>query len=179
MTDGIRWRLLTTICRFVRSLLGIQISLKMKRLLFAFCMSVAFSSLSAQTAASPVRPTGENEVLLLKETNYNFGRIAQGKPVTHIFEVVNTSKEPLLIENVQASCGCTTPEWSKEPIAPGASSKITVGYNAAAEGEFEKSISIFYKNGKMKTVLIRGNVWKAPDQSAPLNSSLTLIKNLN
>lgn len=153
----------------------------MKRLLFAFCMAIAFSSLSAQTAVSsaPAQSDKENDVLSLKETNYNFGRIAQGKPVTHIFEVVNTGKEPLLIENVQASCGCTTPEWSKEPIAPGASSKITVGYNAAAEGEFEKSISIFYKNGKMKTVLIRGNVWKAPDQSAPLNSSLTLIKNLN
>ncbi len=120
---------------------------------------------------------GKEDKLMLKETAFDFGKIAQGKPVTHIFEVVNTGNETMILENVQASCGCTTPEWSKDPIAPGATQKITVGYNAATEGPFEKSITVFYNKGQMKTILIKGNVWKTPDQSAPKNNSIAIFKN--
>lgn len=119
------------------------------------------------------------DVLLLKETRYDFGKIQQGKPVTHIFEVVNTGKEPLQIENVQASCGCTTPEWSHDPIAPGASKKITIGYNAATKGEFEKPITIFYNSGKTKLLYIKGEVWETPADPAPANASVQLLKNIN
>lgn len=119
------------------------------------------------------------DVLLLKETRYDFGKIQQGKPVTHIFEVVNTGKEPLQIENVQASCGCTTPEWSHDPIAPGAAKKITVGYNAAAKGAFEKTITVFYNSGKTKLLYIKGEVWETPADPAPANASVQLLKNIN
>ncbi|HRN56586.1 MAG TPA: DUF1573 domain-containing protein [Agriterribacter sp.] len=119
------------------------------------------------------------DVLLLKETRYDFGKIQQGKPVTHIFEVVNTGKEPLQIENVQASCGCTTPEWSHDPIAPGTTKKITVGYNAAAKGKFEKAITIFYNAGKTKLLYIKGEVWETPADPAPANASVQLLKNIN
>lgn len=119
------------------------------------------------------------DVLLLKETRYDFGKIQQGKPVTHIFEVVNTGKEPLQIENVQASCGCTTPEWSHDPIAPGATKKITVGYNAAAKGAFEKTITVFYNSGKTKLLYIKGEVWETPADPAPANASVQLLKNIN
>ena len=119
------------------------------------------------------------DVLLLKETRYDFGKIQQGKPVTHIFEVVNTGKEPLQIENVQASCGCTTPEWSHDPIAPGATKKITIGYNAATKGEFEKLITIFYNSGKTKLLYIKGDVWETPANPAPANASVQLLKNIN
>src|SRR5471030_2420600 len=78
----------------------------------------------------------KEEVLQLKETSYSFGKIPQGRPVIHVFQIVNTGKQPLLLENVQASCGCTTPEWSRESIAPGATVPIKVGYNAYAEGHF-------------------------------------------
>ena len=119
------------------------------------------------------------DVLLLKETRYDFGKIQQGKPVTHIFEVVNTGKEPLQIENVQASCGCTTPEWSHDPIAPGATKKITVGYNAAVKGTFEKPVTIFYNSGKTKLLYIKGEVWETPADPAPANASVQLLKNIN
>ena len=87
-------------------------SFKMKKfftLFFAIAIAVV---LNAQTTASP-------EVISVKETEFNFGTIPQGKPVYHFFEVTNTGKDPMIISNVQTSCGCTTPEWSKEPIAPG------------------------------------------------------------
>jgi hypothetical protein len=121
----------------------------------------------------------KTDVLALKENSFSFGKIPQGRPVTHVFEVVNTGKEAIALENVQASCGCTTPEWSREPIAPGTSQKITVGYNAATEGMFEKSITIFYNKGQMKMITIKGEVWKTPDQPAPKNNSIAIFKSLN
>jgi hypothetical protein len=119
------------------------------------------------------------EAISLKETSFNFGTIPQGKPVYHSFEVFNTGKTPMVISNVQTSCGCTTPEWTKEPIAPGGSKIIKVGYNAAAEGHFEKFITIIYNQNLTKQVKITGTVWKAPEGSAPANSSISLLKQKN
>jgi hypothetical protein len=90
---------------------------------------------------------------------------------------VNKSNTPIVLENVLASCGCTTPEWSKEPIAPGATTLIKVGYNAAAEGAFNKNVTVQIAGGQVQTINITGNVYRTPATSAPLNSSLTLLKN--
>jgi len=120
-----------------------------------------------------------NDVLQLKETQFNFGKIPQAKPVTHNFIIVNTGDSALLLENVQASCGCTTPEWSKSPILPGAESIIKIGYNAASEGSFEKSITIFHNKGLIKTIVIKGEVFKTPEKPAPLNSSLIFLNKIN
>ena len=121
----------------------------------------------------------EDNILKLKETEHNFSKIPQGKPVYYTFEIVNTGTTPLKLDNVSASCGCTTPEWSRDPIAPGATAKIKVGYNAAAEGYFEKSITIMYNSDQHKELKIKGTVWKAPDGSAPANASLELLKKQN
>jgi hypothetical protein len=83
------------------------------------------------------------------------------------------------LENVQASCGCTTPEWSKEPIAAGASATIKVGYNAFAEGVFTKTVTLFYHGNQTKTLTISGEVFKAPSSSAPENESIQLLKQTN
>ncbi len=85
----------------------------------------------------------------------------------------------MVISNVQTTCGCTTPEWSKEPIAPGATTKIRVGYNAAGEGHFDKYITVMYNQNLSKQLKISGTVWKAPAGSAPENSSITLLKQKN
>jgi hypothetical protein len=118
------------------------------------------------------------EVLVLKETEHDFGKIPQGKPVTTVFSVTNTGKTALKIDNVQASCGCTTPEWEKDKaIEPGATSKITVGYNAAAEGPFNKTITITYNGTQSKQMNIKGEVWKTPAASAPANGAANELKN--
>ena len=116
------------------------------------------------------------DLLKLKETEHDFSKIPQGKPAYYSFEITNTGKTELKLDNVQASCGCTTPEWSKDPIAAGANAIIKVGYNAAAEGPFEKIITITYNNNQVKQIKIKGTVWKAPEGSAPVNSSLDLLK---
>jgi hypothetical protein len=116
------------------------------------------------------------DALELKEAEYNFGSIPQGKPVYYTFLVTNKSTLPLKVDNVQASCGCTTPEWSTEPIAPGATGKIKVGYNAASEGHFEKSVTVTYNGNSTKQLLVKGGVWRAPAGSAPSNVSVNFLK---
>jgi hypothetical protein len=142
----------------------------MRRLLsLAFLLS-GFVFATAQTAPQPP------DVLKLKETEHDFGKIPQGKPVYYTFEIINTGATELKLDNVQASCGCTTPEWSRDPIAPGATAQIKVGYNAAAEGGFEKYITITYNSNQSKQIKIKGTVWKAPEGAAPPNSSVQFLK---
>lgn len=117
-----------------------------------------------------------DDVLKLKETAHDFSQIPQGKPVYYSFEITNLGKTELKLDNVQASCGCTTPEWSRDPIAAGATAQIRVGYNAAAQGPFEKTITITYNTNQSKQIIIKGTVWKAPEGSAPANSSIDLLK---
>lgn len=127
---------------------------------------------------SPVAVVLPENLLTLKETEFDFGKIPQGKPVTHIFDVTNNSKENLRIISVNASCGCTTPEWEKDKIvAPGEQTKITVGYNAAAEGPFTKFITVSYNDTQSKQIIIKGEVWKTPGSSAPENKALNDLKN--
>jgi hypothetical protein len=91
--------------------------------------------------------------------------------------VKNNGKDSLKISNVQASCGCTTPEWDRDKsVAPGISTKITVGYNAASEGPFTKFITISYNENQSKQISIKGEVWKTPASSAPENKNLENLK---
>ena len=146
--------------------------MRMKKTIFTLLCLAIVSLLKAQAPATGITP----DVLVVKETTHDFGKIPQGRPAHHVFEIVNTGTSPLKLENVQASCGCTTPDWSKEAIAPGASSKITVGYNAYAEGSFEKTVTILYNQGQTRLLVIKGTVYKAPPSSAPENSSVKFLK---
>jgi hypothetical protein len=121
-----------------------------------------------------VKPSGEDP-LLLTEMKFDFGKIPQGKPVYHNFIVKNVGKTSIKLDNVQAACGCTTPEWSREEIAPGGSTTIRVGYNAAAEGVFEKPVTIQYGE-RVKQFTVAGTVWRAPEGPAPKNASVELLK---
>lgn len=139
---------------------------------------IAQTSLVAANAVTVKQETAANgsaatDFLTLKESTFDFDKIPQGKPVTHEFEVINAGSDSLRIDNVQASCGCTTPEWEKgKAHAPGAKTKIVVGYNAASEGAFTKEITITYNGSFSKQIHIKGEVWKTPVTSAPENKAL-------
>lgn len=147
-----------------------------KTILYLFALLLV-NAANAQTADIKADSA---DVLTLRETEFDFGKIPQGKPVTHVFEVVNkNSKDSLKITNVQASCGCTTPQWDVNKVqAPGENTKITVGYNAASEGQFVKSITISYNGSQSKQITIKGEVWKTPLTSAPENKELSSLKDL-
>lgn len=76
-------------------------------------------------------------------TEHNFGDIAKGKPATVEFSFKNPGMIPLVITNVKSSCGCTVPDYPKEPIPPGGEGKIVVTYDAKTSGYFTKSITVF------------------------------------
>lgn len=78
-------------------------------------------------------------------TVHDFGKNPQGTPVSHAFVFRNEGNAPLVLQNVKASCGCTTPFWPKEPILPGQESKIDVKYNMARAGNFTKTITVTVK----------------------------------
>jgi hypothetical protein len=147
--------------------------LLMATVLFAGAQTTVTNTTAATNATSP------EDVLQLKETVHDFSQIPQGKPVYYNFEIVNLGKTELKLDNVQASCGCTTPEWSHDPIAPGATAMIKVGYNASAEGVFEKYITVTYNTTQTKQIRIKGTVWKAPAGAAPANASIELLKKSN
>ncbi len=101
----------------------------------------------------------QKPVINFKETSYDFGTISEedGK-VTHVFEFTNDGTSDLVLTNVKASCGCTTPQWSREPIAPKTKGTITVTYRAAGRpGAFTKSITVS-SNADRKVLIIKGNV---------------------
>ena len=139
----------------------------MKQLL-TFCLLLLIGTVKAQTSTL--------ESLEMPVIEYDFGSIPQGKPVYHYFDLTNKGLTPLKLDNVQASCGCTTPEWNKEPIVAGASDKIKVGFNASAEGPFDKTVTITYNGSVTKVIKIKGVVWKAPTGAAPANASVNFLK---
>jgi uncharacterized protein DUF1573 len=150
---------------------------------FLLLISTGFAAVAQSTTnsntATNANATPAPDYLQVKETEHDFGKIPQGKPVFYYFDIVNTGTTPLKLDNVQASCGCTTPEWNREAIPAGASDKIKVGYNAAAEGNFEKFITITYNGSQTKQIRIKGTVWKAPVGSAPANASVQILKQQN
>lgn len=94
-----------------------------------------------------------------KDLNYDFGTVAEeeGK-ITHVFEFTNTGTSDLILSNVQASCGCTTPQWSRDPIAPKSTGTITVTYNTVGRpGPFTKTITVT-SNADKQVLIIKGNV---------------------
>jgi hypothetical protein len=153
----------------------------MSRILFIlFVILAAGISGYAQKSAGPVKSAKVSaDVLQLNEESFDFGAIPQGRPVTHNFVLTNNGKAPLLLNIVEASCGCTTPEWNEAPVQSGATSTIKVGFNAASEGQFRKTINITYNNNQVKTLVISGNVYPTPTTSAPLNPSLSVLKQTN
>ncbi len=109
------------------------------------------------------------------KTEHNFGTVPEGPQAITEFKVKNVGKEPLTINNVQASCGCTVPEWTKEPIAPGATGKIKAIYNTSGRpGGINKSLTVTTNKGT-KMLTLKGLVEKAPDTSVPANNN-SMIK---
>ena len=84
---------------------------------------------------------------------HNFGKIKQNKPATYEFAFTNTGTKLLVIETATAGCGCTTPVYTKLPIAKGKTEKIKVTYNAANMGTFNKDVTVKFANIAEPTIL--------------------------
>ncbi|MEO7976830.1 DUF1573 domain-containing protein [Flavobacterium sp.] len=94
--------------------------------------SLASKSTTAVTAST----------VLWKAESIDVGQIPQGTPKAIVFEFKNTGKTAVVITNVKGSCGCTATDYTKEPILPGKSAKVTATYNAANKGAFTKTVTV-------------------------------------
>jgi hypothetical protein len=122
----------------------------MKKFLLLAALFTAGLSAMAQSA---------DDLIKISTEKHDFGKIKQNVPVTTFFTITNTTDKPVIIENAWAGCGCTTPEYSKEPIPAGGTSKLKVGYNAAAMGHFDKAVNIKLAGvTEPKVVMITGEV---------------------
>jgi Protein of unknown function (DUF1573) len=93
------------------------------------------------------------------ETEHNFGKITQGKPVTATFKFTNRGETPLIIKDARGSCGCTGVEFPKEPILPNTSGVINATFNAASAGAFNKTVTVESNaEGGMVVLSISGEV---------------------
>lgn len=139
----------------------------MKKVIMTLIMAVSIAMVgnAQEVVTPPANPNGP-EITLDTEV-IDYGTIDQGADGVRVFKIKNTGKEPLIISNAQGSCGCTTPEWPKEPIRPGETKDMKVKYDTQRVGNFEKTVTIT-SNAKTpsKVVKIKGVV-KAGNATTP------------
>jgi hypothetical protein len=127
----------------------------MKKLLFIAAAFIVASGAMAQVH-------NPDDVARFNTQKYDFGKVKQNVPAVYFFELTNKSNKPLVIENAHATCGCTVPEYQKDPILPGKTAKIKVQFNAAAGGRFDKSVYVKLAGVDQEKVLaITGEVLAA------------------
>ncbi|RYU82483.1 DUF1573 domain-containing protein [Hymenobacter persicinus] len=109
-------------------------------------------------------------VMTFEKDNFDFGNVAEGTMATHEFKFKNTGTQPILIANVQASCGCTTPDWTKTPVLPGKYGMVKAMYSSAGRpGVFNKTVTVTSNAATPSTVLsIKGNVLNKAEVKATL-----------
>lgn len=131
----------------------------MKNLVLLVLLAGFVFTVQAQQATTKPQAKSAMAAFTWDASVHDFGKIKQGTPVTHEFKFTNTGKAPLIITNVQASCGCTTPSYSKEEIMPGGTGFIKATYNAAAMGQFNKTITVTANvEGGFVQLTIKGEV---------------------
>ncbi len=110
-------------------------------------------------AAAMAQNTTQFASFKWEKTTHDFGSITQNKPVTAVFKFTNNSTMPMIVSNARGSCGCTGVKFPTEPIAPGESAEISATFNAAAAGDFHKTVTVNANIAEGAAVLhIKGTV---------------------
>ncbi len=127
----------------------------MKKIILSAMIAVGAIYLSNQltTAQTPATNNPNQADIEFEKEVHDFGVIPQSVPASYTFVFKNTGKEPLIITSASASCGCTTPEWTREPIKKGEKGYVKATYNAASGGAFNKSVTVV-TNGKRSTIVL-------------------------
>ncbi len=112
---------------------GILILAGVLAMTFVSCKDDAAKKVNEENVAEAAERDAKNAdfpVMAFDVTEHDFGTINEGDVVEHTFTFTNTGKAPLVIVNAKGSCGCTVPEWPKEPVAPGAQGTMLVKFNS-------------------------------------------------
>lgn len=102
----------------------------------------------------------KDETNSFPETTHDFGYVTEGETATHVFTFDNNLEDSIRLKQVRPSCGCTSPHWTKEPVAPGSTGDIKVAYNSNRRpGPFQKRVIVTFENDALSTTLhIKGVV---------------------
>jgi hypothetical protein len=111
----------------------------MKKLIVIMVM-LFLALLTIQAQDKPVAASQDS--IIFASTVHDYGTIVQASDGTCEFKFTNKGKAPIVLNDVKASCGCTVPEWTRTPVAPGANGTIKVTYNTNNVGAFSKSITV-------------------------------------
>jgi len=123
---------------------------------FTSCKDNAAEKVSEENVAAAAERDASNEnlpVMTFEETMFDFGTIEQGTPQEHRFKFTNTGESDLVIVDAKSSCGCTVPEYPKEPIAPGATGEMLVKFNGSGKNQVSKTVTITTNTAKGKEMI--------------------------
>jgi Protein of unknown function (DUF1573) len=137
----------------------------MRKAVFTLSLFVAFLGFNVAFAQEVEQKAGP-KISVDKEV-HDYGTIDQGGNGECVFTVTNTGTEPLILSRCKGSCGCTVPTCPQEPVAPGATAKITVKYDTNRVGPINKSVTITSNatNEPNKVIRIKGNIKAKPVES--------------
>jgi outer membrane murein-binding lipoprotein Lpp len=121
------------------------------------------AAVTPETQAADVKPTGPLPALEFETVDHDFGTIKEGDVVEYTYKFKNTGEAPLIIQGAQGSCGCTVPEWSKEPIQVGGTGFVKAKFDSQGK-----------PNTQNKTVTVTANTW--PKQTVLRFKAMVLPK---
>lgn len=138
----------------------------MKKLLFSLLMTAFAGGAMAQEVGSGAQ-------IEFKKDTHDYGNVKYGGDGSTVFEFKNTGNAPLIIATAKASCGCTIPDWTKEPVAPGKVGTLKVTYDTKRPGLINKSITVTSNavNEPTKILRIKGEVGPKPETGMPENNA--------
>ena len=128
---------------------------------------MAFGMANAQNAENKEVPANGAKIRFI-ETEHQYGTIMKGSDGNCVFTYVNEGNEPLILQNVKASCGCTTPSYTQKPVMPGQQGTIKVHYNTNNVGGFSKTVTVTSNAVDNPRVVLRikGNVQQDENEQA-------------
>lgn len=139
----------------------------MKRIVYTILVSLALLScetkdnkINSSLVNNPVTADGIKKgttapAIEFEKTEHDFGKILQGEQVTYTFKFKNVGNAPLIITDIEKTCGCTSPEFTKEPLKPGESGKITITYDSKGHKGFQNKRLIVKANTNPSETILR------------------------
>ena len=129
----------------------------MKKMIFTLSLVL----LGAWAIAQDEAPAKKGPVMSFESMIVDYGTIEENADPLRVVKFTNTGDEPLIISNARGSCGCTVPEWPKQPIMPGETSEIEIRYATNRIGQFTKTVKITTNEGNDgHTITVKGKVLK-------------------
>ncbi len=114
-----------------------------------------------------VEKTGKTTTIKFEESTYDWGKMKEGDKMTHIFKFKNTGENDLIISDARGSCGCTVPEWPKEPIKAGKNGEIKVVFDSAHKnGPQSKTVTITANTDPASIVLMIKGIVEVKEEAA-------------